>query len=89
MKTITINLTDREYVELDLWAKQMRRKPKDQVEHMLSKRVGGARSNIRMDIITSTTYQSKALEKERLDFLNQRIERRAALAKIKANQRYL
>ena len=39
MKTITIELTDREYIELDLWAKQMRRKPKDQVEHMLSKRV--------------------------------------------------
>ena len=89
MKTIKIELTDREYVELDLWAKQMRRNPKDQIAHMLSKRVCGARSNIRMDIITSTTYQSKALEKERLDFLNQRIERRAALAKIKANQRYL
>tara|TARA_R110002020_G_scaffold33098_1_gene101210 strand:- start:3669 stop:3935 length:267 start_codon:yes stop_codon:yes gene_type:complete len=88
MKTITIDLTDREYVELDLWAKQMRRKPKDQVEHMLSKRVGGARSNIRMDIITSTAYQSKALEKERLDFLNMRMKRKEQLARLKAQRGY-
>ena len=88
MKTITIDLTDREYIELDLWAKQMRRKPKDQVEHMLSKRVGCARSNIRIDIITSTTYQSKALEKERLDFLDKRIKRKEHLDKMKAQRRY-
>ena len=88
MKTITIELTDREYIELDLWAKQMRRKPKDQVEHMLSKRVGGARNSIRMDIITSTTYQSKALEKERLDFLDKRMKRRAHLDKMKTIRGY-
>lgn len=88
MKTIKIELTDREYVELDLWAKQMRRNPKDQVEHMLSKRVGGARNNVRMDIITSTTYQSKALEKERLDFLDKRIKRKEYLDKLRTQRRY-
>ena len=88
MKKITIELTDREYVELDLWAKQMRRKPKDQVEHMLSKRVGCARSSVRMDIVTSTTYQSKALEKERLSFLNKRMKRQEYLDKMKTQRRY-
>ena len=88
MKKITIELTDREYVELDLWARQMRRKPKDQVEHMLSKRVGCARSSVRMDIVTSTSYKSKALEKERLSFLNKRIKRQEYLDKMKAKRVY-
>ena len=88
MKTITIELTDREYIELDLWAKQMRRKPKDQVEHMLSKRVGGARNSVRIDIIKSTTYQSKALEAERLDFLDKRVKRKEYLDKMKTQRRY-
>ena len=90
MKTIKIELTDREYVELDLWAKQMRRKPKDQIEHMISKRVSGARNSVRIDIITSASYQSQSLEKERLDFLDVRMKRKKELeeAKAKRNERF-
>ena len=90
MKTITINLTDREYVELDLWAKQMRRKPKDQIEHMLSKRVSAARNSVRIDIITSVQYKDKELEEERLSFFNLRMKRKKELeeAKAKRNERF-
>ena len=90
MKTIKIELTNREYIELDLWARQMRRRPKDQIEHMLSKRVTGARNSIRIDIITSTEYKEKALENERLDFLDVRLKRKKELedAKAKRNEVY-
>lgn len=89
MKTIKVELTNREYVELDLWARQMRRKPKDQIEHMISKRVTGARNSVRIDIITSTTYKDKALEEERLSFFNLRMKRKKELeeAKAKRNER--
>ena len=41
-----------------------------------------------MDIVTSTTYQSKALEKERVSFLNKRIKRQEYLDKMKTQRRY-
>ena len=68
----------------------MRRKPKDQIEHMISKRVSGARNSVRLDIITSTTYKDKALEEERLSFFNLRMKRKKELeeAKAKRNERF-